>query len=257
MPSISAENPSLTNTLRMSGAMFVFEVHHGLLCECANKKGVQKIATYINSKLPDCDLDGGLRELKTNKVWDMFAIHNDRETIFIYEENVELNVVDDVVNLDSDIEKSDGNESESGADPTSPRGSIGSSDLEFFGDGDELYDLRDKIRTKQVRETFIGGSEPFSFNMGSGSGEGPSNLLPPDIQEVEDDDLNTPMNSDEQGKVEFPEFFEDRDMERPDLVVSQAEEEVGLKLVVSQAEEEVGLELVLSQTEEEVEAKAK
>ncbi|KAG5540566.1 hypothetical protein RHGRI_020696 [Rhododendron griersonianum] len=238
----------------MSDAMFMFEVHHGGYFENVPTKkysmgkvefirNVDKdLMSYfelismikdlgylencnIYHKLPDCDLDGGLRELKTDaEVWDMFAIHNDRETISIYVENAELNMVNDVVNLDSDIEKSEGNESESGADPNSPRGSIGSSDLEYFGDGDELYDLGDNISTKQVSETFeqvseifVGGSEPFSFNMGSGSGEGPSNLLPPDIQEVEDDDLNTPMNSDEEGKVEFPEFFEDRDMERPDL----------------------------------------
>ncbi|KAG5540565.1 hypothetical protein RHGRI_020696 [Rhododendron griersonianum] len=182
----------------MSDAMFMFEVHHGGYFENVPTKkysmgkvefirNVDKdLMSYfelismikdlgylencnIYHKLPDCDLDGGLRELKTDaEVWDMFAIHNDRETISIYVENAELNMVNDVVNLD-------------------------------------------------MSEIFVGGSEPFSFNMGSGSGEGPSNLLPPDIQEVEDDDLNTPMNSDEEGKVEFPEFFEDRDMERPDL----------------------------------------
>ncbi|KAH7849637.1 hypothetical protein Vadar_020780 [Vaccinium darrowii] len=54
---------------------------------------------------------------------------------------------------------------------------------------------------------------------GSGSGEGPSNVLLNDIEEVEnDDELNSPRNSSsEEGNVEFPEFFEDRYMERPHL----------------------------------------
>ncbi|KAF7136494.1 hypothetical protein RHSIM_Rhsim08G0180300 [Rhododendron simsii] len=183
----------------MSDEMFVFEVHHGgyFVNMPAKKFSMGKVEFIRNvdkdlmsysemismikdlgctencniyHKLLDynCDLDAGLRELKTDaEVWDMFAIHIDRETISIYVENAKLNG-DDVVNLDS-------------------------------------------------RETFVGGSEPFSFNIGSGSGEGPSNLLPPDIQDMEDDDLNTPMNSDEEGKVEFSKFLEDRDMERLDL----------------------------------------
>ncbi|KAF7119930.1 hypothetical protein RHSIM_Rhsim13G0158600 [Rhododendron simsii] len=207
----------------MSDAMFAFEVHHGGYFENvpAKKYSMGKVEFIRNvdkdltsyfelismikdlgcsencniyHKLPDCDLDGGLRELKTDvEVWDMFAIHNDRETISIYVEDAELNMVNDVVNLDSDIEKSEANESESGADPNSPRGSIGSSDLEYFGDGDELYDL---VGVERVHQTYY--------------------LLTYKRWKI-DDDLNTPLNSDEEGKVEFLEFFEDRDMERPDL----------------------------------------
>ncbi|KAH7841561.1 hypothetical protein Vadar_031482 [Vaccinium darrowii] len=151
----------------------------------------------------------------------MFAIHKGRVTISIYVQNIEINVDDDLVNLSSDIDKSANSESENEGDPNSPRGgSICSSDLEYFTDGDELYDSGYNITIDLESDAGLFSLKVASWNArGSGSGEGPSNVLLDHIQEVENDnELNTPTNSsDEEGNVEFTEFFGDRDMERPHL----------------------------------------
>ncbi|KAI8531764.1 hypothetical protein RHMOL_Rhmol11G0161000 [Rhododendron molle] len=228
----------------MTDPRFVFEVHNGAKIDFV--KDVDKdLMSYfdmvhmmkdlgysencnIYHKLPDCDLDGGLRDIKTDgDVVDMFAIHNDKETISIYVVNpvVEEGEGADLVNLEDDIIDCDDNESETegDSDAISPRNSISDSDLEYFVDGDELESCHISIELES--ETFMGHSELVTLKEagwnGSGNGcnysygEGTSHGKG---KEVEFDDMDNPNNSsDEEGKIEFAEFFEDRDMERPDL----------------------------------------
>ncbi|KAF7119302.1 hypothetical protein RHSIM_Rhsim13G0148900 [Rhododendron simsii] len=73
--------------------------------------------------LPDCDLDGGLREINTDiAVCDMFVIHEGIGTIAIY-------VVDEYGKEDDD----EGIES-------SGEGNAGDSDIDYFADGDDLFE---------------------------------------------------------------------------------------------------------------------
>ncbi|KAF7153228.1 hypothetical protein RHSIM_Rhsim01G0142000 [Rhododendron simsii] len=185
----------------MTDQGFVFEVHNGAKVDFVRDVDKDLISYFemvhmikdlgysekcnIYHKLPDCDLDGGLRDIKTDgDVMDMFAIHNDKKTISIY-------VVNPVVE-----EGQDGDELESG-----------------------------HISTKLESETFMGHSELVTLREGewNGSGNGCNYSYGEGTshgkgKEVEFDDMDNPNNSlDEEGKVEFTEFFEDRDMERPDL----------------------------------------
>ncbi|KAI8566916.1 hypothetical protein RHMOL_Rhmol02G0079600 [Rhododendron molle] len=228
----------------MTDPRFVFEVHNGAKIDFVRDVDKDLMSYFemvhmmkdlgysencnIYHKLPDCDLDGGLRDIKTDgDVVDMFAIHNDKETISIYVVNpvVEEGEGADLVNLEDDIIDCDDNESETegDGDAISPRNSISDSDLEYFADGDELESCH--ISTELESETFMGHSEVvtlkeggwngsgngcnFSYGEGTSHGKG---------KEVEFNDMDNPNNSsDEEGKIEFAEFFEDRDMERPDL----------------------------------------
>ncbi|KAG5529062.1 hypothetical protein RHGRI_029657 [Rhododendron griersonianum] len=127
---------------RMTNPRFVFEVHNGAKIDFARDVDKDLVSYFemvhmikdlgysekcnIYHKLPDCDLDGGLRDIKTNgDVVVMFAICNDKETISIYVVNpvVEEGQGADLVNLEDDIIDCDDNESETeGDDDTvSPR----------------------------------------------------------------------------------------------------------------------------------------
>ncbi|KAI8535660.1 hypothetical protein RHMOL_Rhmol10G0191600 [Rhododendron molle] len=170
-------------------------------------------------QLKDCDLDGGLRDIKTDgDVVDMFAICNDKETISFYVVNpmVEEGHGADLVNLEDDIIDCDDNESEiEGDDDTvSPRNSISDSDLEYFADGDELESETFVGHFKLVtlkEKGWNGSGNGCNYSCGEGTSHGKG-------KEVKFDDMDNPNNSsDEECKVEFTEFFEDRDMERLDL----------------------------------------
>ncbi|KAH7842696.1 hypothetical protein Vadar_008172 [Vaccinium darrowii] len=100
--------------LRMDESRYVLELHHGgYFVDFPHKqylKGNIRLINNVDSDrmsyfemldmvkelgftqtpniyhlLRDCDLDGGLREIKTNlDVTDMFAIHNERRRIVVY-----------------------------------------------------------------------------------------------------------------------------------------------------------------------------
>ncbi|KAG5528666.1 hypothetical protein RHGRI_029364 [Rhododendron griersonianum] len=175
---------------RMTDPRFVFEVHNEAKIDFVRDVDKDLMSYFemvhmikdlgysekcnIYHKLPDCDLDGGLRDIKTDgDVVDMFAMHNDKETISIYVVNpmVEEGEGVDLVNLD-DIIDCDDNESETEGDDDaiSPRNSISDSDLEYFADGDELESGH--IGTGLENETFMGHSELVTLKEGEWNGSG-------------------------------------------------------------------------------------
>ncbi|KAI8548254.1 hypothetical protein RHMOL_Rhmol07G0259300 [Rhododendron molle] len=161
------------------------------------------------------------REIKTDAdVLDMFAIHVGRSRIPIYVENPNLHAGDDenMVSLgdkedrvslgDKEEEDSDG---DSDFHASSDCGSFSESDLEYFADGDMIFDKYENVG-KGKKEQEIKGKEKY-FEIGSGSGKGKGSREDiVDIDEVENDDLNSPMNSDCEGGLDYPEFNEERDM---------------------------------------------
>lgn len=92
-----------------SDLMSYFEV-----LDLVNELGIAPKNTNIYHKMSDCDLDGGLREIKSDRdVVDMFAIHTGRGSIAVYVENIEVPLdVDEVVIMNPE-EKEDGDGSES------------------------------------------------------------------------------------------------------------------------------------------------
>ncbi|KAF7136514.1 hypothetical protein RHSIM_Rhsim08G0179400 [Rhododendron simsii] len=165
--------------------------------------------------LPDCDLDGGLREINTDiAVSDMFAIHEEIGTIAIY-------VVDEYGKEDDD----EGSESAGEGNAGSPRGSIGDSDIDYFADGDDLFESNGQVTT-EVEVVDLEGcgvlSERVRSGFGEGThgfGEGSSVHRLSSVEEVDVEDIDSPPHSDDGKKDDFPEFFEDRHMDDPDLQV--------------------------------------
>lgn len=172
--------------------------------------------------LPDCDLDGGLRVINTDiAVRDMFAIHEGIGTIAIY-------VVDEYGKEDDD----EGSESAGEGNAGSPRGSIGDSDIDYFADGDDLFESNGQVTTevevvdlegygvlsKGVRRGFGEGTHGFGEGT-SRVGEGSSVHRLSSVEEVDVEDIDSPRHSDDGKKDDFPEFFEDRHMDDPDLQV--------------------------------------
>ncbi|KAI8556666.1 hypothetical protein RHMOL_Rhmol05G0271700 [Rhododendron molle] len=114
--------------------------------------GIAPENANIYHKLPDCDLDGGLREIKSDRdVLDMFAIHSGRGSITVYVENVGVPLdVDEVVIVSpEEKEDSDGSESEKDGSECSER-SINASDIEYFADGDEIFDSTEAVVASNV-----------------------------------------------------------------------------------------------------------
>lgn len=175
--------------------------------------------------MPDCDLDGGLREIKTDAdVLDMFAIHVGRSRIPIYVENPNLHAGDDEdmvslgdkedrVSLGDKEEDSDG---DNDFHVSSDCGSFSESDLEYFADGDMIFDEYENVGKGKKEREIKGKGKCFEIGSGSGKGKGSKEVIV-DIDEVENDDLNSPMNSDCEGGLDYPEFNEERDMGKPEL----------------------------------------
>ncbi|KAG5520595.1 hypothetical protein RHGRI_033244 [Rhododendron griersonianum] len=142
--------------------------------------GCPKISV-IYHRLPDCDLDGGLREIKTDAdVLDMFAIHVGRSRIPIYVENPNLHVGDDEdmvslgdkedrVSLGDKEEDSDG---DSDFHASSDCGSFSESDLEYFADGDMIFDEYENVGKGKKEREIKGKGKCFEIGSGSGKGKG-------------------------------------------------------------------------------------
>ncbi|KAI8552256.1 hypothetical protein RHMOL_Rhmol06G0252600 [Rhododendron molle] len=111
--------------------------------------------------LPDCDLDGGLRVINTDiAVRDMFAIHEGIGTIAIY-----------VVGEYGKEDDNEGSESASEGNAGSPRGSIGDSDIDYFADGDDLFESNGQVTT-EVEVMDLEGCGVLSKGVRSEFGEG-------------------------------------------------------------------------------------
>ncbi|KAG5565020.1 hypothetical protein RHGRI_001034 [Rhododendron griersonianum] len=181
----------------MVGALVVFEIHHkGRFVHLPHKlylKGSVDFVRNVDSnlmsyfemldimkdlgipenhtmyhKLPDCDLDGGLREIKDDKdVVDMFAIHKGRAMISLYSESPESIVEigdgpdgDPIVEIgdeDPIVEISDEGGSESEGNETTYTQSLDDSDYEMFANGIEFND--DVVETENVQGSKDGLSQ--------------------------------------------------------------------------------------------------
>ncbi|KAI8536952.1 hypothetical protein RHMOL_Rhmol10G0296900 [Rhododendron molle] len=254
----SYTSTSFKNIRRMSKSLFVLQVHHGgyfvgspktylggkfdcitnvdsdlmsyfEVLGLMKELGIELENANMYHKMPDCDLDGGLREIKTDRdVVDMFAIHSGRSTIAVYVENIgvpldveEVVIVSaekEVVIMSAEEKEDDGNESEKDGSKCSER-SINLSDLEFFADGDEIFDSAKPVLTSNLlANECVNGK----FEVGSGSGSGQhyfNDDIVIEVDEVEYEDWNTRMQSlDGDRTGQFTEFFEDTDISDPGVL---------------------------------------
>ncbi|CAL5402117.1 unnamed protein product [Camellia sinensis] len=165
----------------MDEALWVFEVHHrgGQFFHIPNADIITN-ATGLWSRWRV-----ELRELKADgDILDMFAMRKGRSTISIYVEN-----------LDHELNPNDDN------------------DYDYFAEGDKLFDSLGNIVSDEIC------NEVRSVEVGYGSGEGTSHseLNVPEIDEINPDNLNSSIHSsDDEDRVEFPEFNENTDMDKPD-----------------------------------------
>ncbi|KAI8022196.1 hypothetical protein LOK49_LG03G03600 [Camellia lanceoleosa] len=86
-------------------------------------------------------------------------------------------------------------------------------DYDYFAEGDKLFDSLGNIVSDEIC------NEVRSVGVGYGSGEGTSHseLNVPEIDEINPDNLNSSIHSsDDEDRVEFPEFNENTDMDKPD-----------------------------------------
>ncbi|KAH7850198.1 hypothetical protein Vadar_029108 [Vaccinium darrowii] len=139
----------------------------------------------IYRRMPDCDLDGGLREVKSDRdVVDMFEIHKEKRIIPVYLENIRVPLdVNELGIMRGDEKEESDSESENDGSEISER-TINSSVLEYFADKDEIINCTQlDVTSKKLSNENVS----VTFEMGSGSGRGQHIHLLTYIDRLRDD----------------------------------------------------------------------
>ncbi|KAI8538458.1 hypothetical protein RHMOL_Rhmol09G0105500 [Rhododendron molle] len=194
----------------MDDQKFTLEFHHGgLFAYIPQKIFASGKVELIEDVDPDRMSYFKILGVESQFMWRTPNLHAGDD-----EDMVSLGDKEDRVSLgDKEEEDSDG---DSDFHAGSDYGSFSESDLEYFADGDMIFDEYENVGKGQKQREIKGKGKCFEIGSGSGKGKGSREDIV-DIDEVENDDLNSPMNSDCEGGLDYPEFNEERDMGKPEL----------------------------------------